>query len=144
MTQDINALLDASLDDLADLPQFAVFPAGAHRVRVSMGSKKIGDHPAVEVKMVLVETIEMANPSEDQPLAPGAESNVAFMLDNDIGQGKLKEFLKPFAEATGIPGPLSAIIEAANGMEVTVVTKVRKDKNDPDKKYSDIAKVTVG
>jgi hypothetical protein len=140
---DINTLLDASLDDLADLPEYAILPAGAHKVRISVGSKQIKEHPAVEVKMVLIETIELANPAEDAALAPGAESSVAFMLDNEIGQGKLKEFLKPLAEATGISGPLSAIIEAANGMEVTVVTKVRKDKNDPDKKYGDIVRVSV-
>jgi len=139
---DINALLDSSLDDLADLPEFKPFPAGAHKVLVTFETKTVAAHPCVEMTMKAVETLELANPAEDQPLVAGAETNVLFMLDNEIGQGKLKEALKPLAEATGM-NKTSDILNAANGMEVTVVTKVRTNSKDTTQKYTDIVSLSV-
>ena len=136
MSDILGDLLDFNIDDLADLPAFKVLQPGAHKVVLNWEEKKIGDHPALELKVKLVETLELAD-SNGTPDEPGTESSVAFMLDNEFGQGNLKEVLKPIGAHLGI-GKLAEIIEASNGMEVTVVTKQRKDKEDKDKVYLQI------
>lgn len=136
----IDDLLDASLNDLADLPEFGIFPAGTHRVIIKWESKEINKHPALELKMKAVETIELANPASDQPLSAGAESNVAFMLDNEIGQGKLKTAMKELAAQFG-GSSVREIRDASDGMEITVVTKTRADKKDPSRVYMDLVKI---
>lgn len=138
MSEMLNDLLDANLDDLADLPEFGVFPAGVHKVVISWEQKTVNNHPSIELKMKAIETEELSNP-EDTPLTAGAEGSVLFMLDNEFGQGKLKQIIKPLAGATG-QGQLRGIIEASNGMEVSVVTKVRQNK-DKTQSYTEVSKI---
>lgn len=140
MSENINDLLDANLDDLADLPEFGTYPAGTHKVIINWSSKKINDNNAVELAMKAVETIELANPA-DTPLAPGAEGSVLFMLNNEFGQGALKALMKVLAPVVG-QGTISGIMEASNGMEVVVVTKVRQNK-DKTQSYTDVKKILV-
>ena len=139
MSDALNALLDSNLDDLQDLPAFEPFPAGVHQVIVTFESKEINKHPAVEVTLKLVETVELANPTEDKPQAAGSTTNVAYMLDNEFGQGSLKKLMKPFQEHFGTH-TIREAMEAANGAEVQLVTKVRTNK-DKTASYTDIVKV---
>lgn len=136
----LSDLLDANLDDLADLPEFKPYPNGAHKVTIKWEQKKVNDHPALELKLKAIETVELADASE-QPLQAGAETSVLYMLDNEFGQGKLKEFIKPLAEHLGVT-KIGQVVEQSNGMEVVVVTKIRQNK-DKTQSYTDISKVTV-
>jgi hypothetical protein len=138
MSDMLNSLLDASLDDLADLPEFGTYPAGSHKVTIKWEQKEVNKHPCVELQMVAIETEELSNPA-DTPLNPGAEGSVLFMLDNEFGQGKLKQIIKPLAAATG-QASLRGIIENSNGMEVSVITKVRQNK-DKTQSYTDVVKI---
>ena len=140
MSDNLDSLLEGSIDDLADLPEFAVFPNGVHRVRIKWESKEVNKHPALELKMTLIETVEMAN-AADPVLAAGAESSVLYMLDNEFGQGKMKEIMKTLSAATGT-AKSKETMEASNGMEVQVVTKVRQNK-DKTQSYTDVTKVIV-
>ena len=136
----INDILDSQLDDLADLPEFSVYPAGSHKVTIKWESKKVNEHPSIELQMKAIETVELANPT-DTPLAAGAEGSVLFMLDNEFGQGALKALMKPLAVETGATS-ISAIMEATNGMEVTVITNVRQNK-DKTQSYTNVKKILM-
>lgn len=138
---DIDSILDSSIDDLADLPAFQVFPSGVHRAIINWEKKEVNNHPCMELKMKAVETIELANPAEDAPLAAGTESSVLFMLDNEFGQGKFKAIIKQLAEATGT-SKISEAVDASQGMEVQVVCKVRQNK-DKTQSYTDVTKVIM-
>lgn len=138
-------LLDANLDDLADLPEFVVPPAGAYNATIiDFSEKKIGEHPAVELKFRLNETMELAN-ATDAPVAPGTETSVAFMLDNEFGVGALKAVLAPMKVAFGT-STVRETLEACKGATIMLVTKVRSGKkgtDSEDKKYLGIQKVEV-
>ncbi len=84
----------------------------------------------MELKMKLVETVELANPAEDTAPAAGLECNSLFMLDNEFGQGSFKSLIKQLATATGT-SKISEVVEASNGMEVQVVVVAKPDKKDP-------------
>jgi hypothetical protein len=136
------SLLDSNLDDLADMPAFENIKPGQHVITIlGFEEKKIGEHPAIELRVKLKETLELST-AADTPNEVGTESSIAFMLDNEFGQGQLKEILKPISVATGASG-VRAIMEAAKNLECTIVSKLRKDKNDPDKQYFTIKKLTV-
>jgi hypothetical protein len=139
-TTNIDSLLDMQLDDLADLPEFKVFPAGAHRATMKFERKEISTHPAIELKFKLLETVELSDPSEVAPDV-GTESSVAFMLDNEFGVGKLKEVLKPLSAHLGVT-KVSEVIEASAGLEVLVVTKVRQNK-EKTQNYLDVVSLQV-
>lgn len=142
MTDNFNldSLLDGTLDDLADAPEFKPFPAGTHKVTITIVQKKIGTHPAFEVGMKAVETIELSN-SDETPLAACATTSVAYMMDNDIGQGNFKKVLASLANHYGQKSNRELIADAQNA-EVLVVTKVRQNK-DKTQSYTDIVELQV-
>lgn len=136
----LDALLELSLDDLADMPEFKVFPAGAHNCTMKLESKDINGHPAVELKLKHSGEGELSDPNEVMPAA-GTEGSVAFMLDNQYGQGEFKEVLKPLAAHYGL-SKFGEIKEASENADVVVVTKVRPNK-DKTQTYLKIVSLTV-
>lgn len=134
-------LLDGTLDDLADVPEFRTFPQGTYRISLGIEQKKVNEHPTFEVKMKCLETVELVDASE-APVENGAECNVLFMMDNEIGQGQFKELLKVAAEHFG-PKSNRELIEDLKGAECLVVLTHRKNKNDPDKKYVKIHELQI-
>ncbi len=140
MSLDLDSILDSSIDDLADLPEFGVYPSGVHRVLINWESKEVNKHPCMELKMKMVETVELSNPAADQPVAAGQESSSLFMLDNEFGQGSFKSIIKTLAAATGT-SKISEAVEASNGMEVEVVVVTKPDKKDPTTMRMNVKKV---
>jgi len=132
----IDSLLDGTLDDLADVPEFKNFPNGAHRATVTFERKEVNKHPSVEVKLTAMETVELTNPTDDTPLEKGATASVLYMLDNDLGQGKFKEIMKAFAAVHGNK-KLTELMEESQNSEVLVVTSQRPNK-EKTKMYMDI------
>lgn len=138
---EISSLLDATLDDLADLPEFFIFPDGEHKCTINWEEKMLGKHPALCIKLKAIETTELAD-SDDTPLKEGDTSEVPFMLDNEYGQGALKKVSKPIMENLGC-NTLREMVEQCKDLEVFVVTKKRADKNDKSKIYLGIQSLTV-
>jgi hypothetical protein len=140
----IDSLLDSTLDDLADLPEFKVFPAGAYNAAISFEVKKMGENMGVEMKITNHETVEMSEPTEEAP-KPTATTSVSFMLNNEYGQGALKNALKSVAQGLGLPEGISnrEIMEQSKGTMCLVVLNTRKDKNDATKVYQCLKSVTV-
>lgn len=132
VNQDIDSLLDGTLDDLADMPSFKPFAAGMHKVLLKMEIKKIGEHRAVEVGMKMIETLEQSDTAAE-PTAPGDETSVLMFLTHssiqavELGQGQFKEIMKAAAEKFG-PKSNRELIADCNGSEAVVVTGLRDDK----------------
>lgn len=142
---DIDSLLDGTLDDLADLPAFKVFPEGAYTCAISIVPKKIGDISGVELKAKLETVEELADPAATDVPAPGDETSVFYNLANEFAQGAFKEILKSLRSDMNLDASLSnrEVMEQANGVSALVVFKVRADKNDPTKLYQGIKKVAI-
>jgi hypothetical protein len=134
--------LDGTLDDIADLPEFKPFPSGAFKVKLPKGfvAKKIGTHPAIEMKMELLEILELADPSDEAPKV-GAEASIAFMMDNDTGAGFFKLAATPIAERLRTRNR-KEVMEGAKEMECIVVLTKTHDK-EKDRYYNNLKKLDV-
>lgn len=145
------SILDQQLEDLADLPEFLVPPAGSYIMRIKDFSvKEIAGKEAAEVKLVVVSTQELTNPVDEStpetkahtyPVADGTETSLAFMLDNEFGVGNLKRFTTPIAAALFVSTTRDAM-EGSKGMELFMTTKVRVAKKDG-ARYFDFITVDV-
>lgn len=138
------SILDATLDDMPDLPGFKIPPTGAYAVSVvSVLEKKIGDHPAVEAKFRVVEVMEISETGvkDDEMPVKDDEFSTAFMLDNDTGVGFLKAFLKPIGEALGL-NKNREIMEQAKNINLAIVIK-RSHKKETDTYYCNLKRVEV-
>lgn len=139
---DIDALLDRNLDDIADLPEFKTFPAGIHKCSIAWerkdmerdvdGQKKKVPH--MTLTLTHIETLELSDQADaDKIPKPGDKCSSAYDLTNEFAMGALKKAVASLA----IPyeGNLKETIKGTNGFEVAAVTKVRKDKKEKDKFY---------
>ncbi len=134
----LDALLDGTLDDLADVPVFETFHAGAHKVTINW--KKVDKKPAYSLCLTLIETVELAN-AEDTPQKPGTQTSVMFMLDNEYGQSAFRKIIASLAEHFGA-GTNREILEKSEGAEVVAVTKKRANK-EKTAEYTDIVAIGV-
>ena len=132
---DIDSLLDATLDDLADVPEFKPFPKGTHKCTLNIAQKDINGHAAMEWKLTGQETIELADP-EDTPIKAGDVCSGAFILTkdeggkkvvNELAQGQFKELLKPFTAHFGTATNRDTV-EAMNGCTVVATMGQRAGK----------------
>lgn len=144
MSEDNSAIdiLDMTLDDLEDLPTFEPYPAGAHKVLVSMELKTINDKKNVEVLLKLVETMELAEATKDVALEAGAETSLLCGLGNEWGRGEFKNIATPIGTALGISNNRE-LIAACNDIECIVVTYLQQDKNDKTKFRTKIKELVV-
>jgi hypothetical protein len=142
-TFDMDAILDGTLDDLADLPEFKNYAPGAHKVIITFEQKKVNNKPCFEVKLTGIETVELADATNEEygPITTGQEASILFQMDNEFGQGKFKKLLGALASHYGT-ATNRATIEAANKAEVLVVTTLRPNK-DKTKMYMDIDAISV-
>jgi hypothetical protein len=138
---DMADLLDDSIDDLADLPEFKPYPAGAHRATIYFSEKEVNGAAYRVIDMKAIETLELNDPVADQPLVAGAETSVMYQKDNVFAQGKFKPIIVAIANHFGTKS-ISDAMNQGNGMEVTVITKIRENK-DKTQKYTDLHSIII-
>lgn len=138
---DLKNLLDVTLDDLEDLPSFEPYPVGAYRVLATMETKEVGGTACVELSFSLLETMELANTQDTAPKEKDTASTL-YMLDNKFGRGNLKKVAIPLGAVLGV-SHLREVVEQCKDVECIILTGLRKDKNDPDKKYMQVKELQV-
>jgi len=137
---DVDALLDGTLDDLADLPEFRPYIPGTHRVTYTIEKdKKL--KTVYYGKMKLLETMEQSN-AEDKPLEVGAEAAIRYDLTNDYGQGAFKKVLSIAAEKFGAKANRELIDDMKN-VECLVVTKLVESKKTAGQFFTDIVEMQI-
>lgn len=144
MSDKAASILDATIDDLPDLPGFKVPPTGAYVVLIMSNlEKKVGDHPALEAKFKIVEVLEVSeqNVPDDQMPLKDDEFATVFMLDNDTGTGFLKEYLAILAVPLNTKSNRE-IMEKSKGMALQIAAKRTYDK-EKDRHYLNIKKMEV-
>lgn len=137
---DMADLLDADLDDLKDLPEFGVLPIGTYELEIHWEAKTINDAPAQELKLKVVEVVELSDPTETPP-AVGAESSVLYFMDNEFGQGAFKKVVSAFSNTYGSTH-IRTLVDATQGAVVRMVIGQSKSKKN-DTVYNSVKKVLI-
>lgn len=146
MTNSLDNILDATLDDLADMPSIVLFPNGAHKVKFE--SKIDAKNSSVQITLTYIEPLELADPTSAAPAA-GDKNSVFFYLKtkegkaNEYAQGALKNIVKVLQPALG-GDTTTEVLSNAQNAEVAVVTKIRVGKGAYEGRDNlDIVKVEV-
>lgn len=137
---DMNALLEGTLEDLADLPEFKPYPPGSHHISIKLEQKIVNKHPGFDFKMKLIECKELADPQKDVAPEVGAETSILFLLDNEIGQGQFKKVLTAAAAKFGNKKNSELIADMQNA-EALVITKLRENKKSEGTFYTDVVEI---
>lgn len=136
---DLDSLLDGTLDDLADLPEFRPFVPGTYRISFGFEVDK-KDKAIYYAGLKILEIIEQADPNE-KPMEVGAETNVRFDLKNEYGQGGFKRIMAVAADKFGKKSNRE-LIEDLKGTECLVVTKQNVNKKNG-QIYTDIVELQI-
>jgi len=146
----LDALLDASMDDLEDLPPSGVPPTGHYNLNVTFSIEEIGDEKkeVIMAKYIVDAINELKDPDEASEVQPKQEFAEFFHLTkkdgsvNKFGIGKLKQRLTPYVERVGT----KSIRELINGVkEFAIAASVKRtvNKKNEDQYNMDLKDVVV-
>ena len=140
-------LLDKSIDDIEDLPGFAVPTNGLYSLKFNTKLKEVNGKPCVEANFEVVAPVELDDPSTEADPAnkPGTRFSMLFQIENEMAVGRLKELMAPASVHFG-EGNMLSLCRDVCSHESLVVAKVtrRKDKTDPDKLYANVSGLNFG
>lgn len=139
---DISALLDATMDDLDDLPPVGVPPSGHYNLTVSFDIQKINegakDEKEIPVAKYVIDAInELKDEDERGEVAVGQQFMEFFYLKkkdgtkNIFGIGTLKERLKPHAERFATSN-LGELINQVKQVSITASLKRTQNRKNED------------
>lgn len=156
---DLLNLLDATLDDLADLKKFEPFPAGAYKFQMNWEYPEDDELVIVRLDLKLLECLEVPGIAEEALPQPGKVATFWMRIQykdgrpllwddgqpNDQDQGRLKEILKVMAPVFNPDGALTnrELIEASQGAEILATLKVKSSKKDKDVKFNEIKELAL-
>lgn len=135
----LDALLDASMDDLEDLPPIGVPPSGHYNLTVSFSIEAIGEEKKeVICASYIVEAInELKNQDESDEVAVGQQFKEFFHITkrdgtaNTFGIGTLKARLAPHAVRFGTTS-IRELVAAVNQVAITASIKRTVNKKNED------------
>jgi len=154
---DMDALLDGTLDDLADIPEFRPWPNGAHKAKIVWdlaktidgvykveGQESSGLKRFIGLDAVAIETVELPAGSTDKPLEVGSKANWLFDLTTERGQGSFKAIMASLAEHYGAKSPRELMTDSMNA-EVVIFVKqwTAKKGNSAGKTFANIDNLMV-
>lgn len=142
-------LMDAELDDIADLPAFETPPVGHYKLVVSLEKKTVNDKPSISANLVVREVLELSNPNDKSPEI-GMKFSQLFMMDNEFGQGGFKEFARPIADAMNLTSrKIKDLLGSIQNVQIAATVKHRVHKDDRNKPkeeqriYANLQNVTL-
>jgi hypothetical protein len=148
---DMFDILDKSIDDIADLPSFAVPDTGIYGLRLTMEPKAINDKPAVVAHFEVRHIVELADASipEASRAKAGDKFDRAFFLkdnegnESEFGLSSLKEFVAVFEPHFNEKNLRTLVTNLATPIDITakVVKKARKD--DKEKFEARVSDITI-
>ena len=138
-TFDMDSLLDGTLDQLADVPEFRAYPPGSHQVRIQWEFPKEKKNQIV-LKLHAISTIEL-NDANDTPLSEGTMASIQFTMDNEYGQSAFRKIMTALAAHYGAASNRE-LIEKSQGATCLVVTNQRKGKKQEGQSEADRAVFT--
>jgi hypothetical protein len=141
----LDSLLDSTLDDLADRPEFKPWPVGTYQYTIVLSGKVINETPNFEAKLTCVAVLELADEAE-RVNAPkeGDTTNVLFNMKTEFGQGDFKAIGKVISEALGLAGGNRAVVEAtSSGLMCAGTIGARVNSKDKTKVYNQIVQLEV-
>lgn len=148
----IDELLDASMDDLDDLPPVGVPPSGHYDLLITFDTKEIGTgEDAKEVICANYEVTavnELKDPEEASEVQVGQKFTEFFHVvkrdgtKNVFGIGKLKQRLAPYTERVGTKS-IRDLVAGIKDFAITAEIKRKANPKNEDQYNMDLKNVVV-
>jgi hypothetical protein len=150
MLADFDALMDASMDDIDDLPPMGVPPTGNYTLLATASREKSEKSGSEYIKFAyaVVEVNEVKDEAEAADAAAGqkfTEMFSPFKKDggvNEVGMGMLKERLAPYSTHFGT-SKISETLQNINQVSLVATLVRRADKREEGRFNFSLKVVTI-
>ena len=122
----MDSLLEGTLDDLAQVPDFVAYPPGSHKVIINWEMPTKERPTTIGLKLSAIETLEL-NDASHTPLVPGSMTTISFKMDNEFGQSNYRKVITSLSAHFGA-GTNREIMEKSAGAECLVITTSKTGK----------------
>ena len=138
---DFDDLLNASMDDLDDLPPVGVPPTGHYNLVVTaerVDPEEAGKNPYIKFSYEVEAINEIKNPEEEAQAAVGMKFSQIFSpfkkdgTKNDFGIGFLKEAVAPFSAYFGVT-QMGEVLNQINKVSVAASLVRKQDRKDQER-----------
>lgn len=138
---DIDALMNASMDDIEDLPPMGVPPTGHYNLAVTaerVDPTEAGKNSYIKFNYVVTAVNEVKNEAEASQVAVGMKFTEMFSplkkdgTANETGISFLKARVEPFSNHFGLT-TMGESIAAINQVDIAATLVRRADKSDPER-----------
>lgn len=150
--ESMDELLDASMNDLMDLPPIGVPPTGSYVFEVSAGREKAkeGDGEYIKFNYTVIECAEVKHEEEaEDPLAKAGSTFTEFFSPfkkdgtiNDKGLGFLKARLAPFSAHFGVE-KVGETLATVNKVQISASLIRTQDKRDETRHNARLSDVII-
>lgn len=145
---DMDALLNQSLDDIPDLPDFVTPKEGAYALHVDEVNlnAEIGTDKkrAIQVTYTVTEVLELKGSAAGEDAKPGDKFSELFFMTTakgaDYTAKHLKKLLSPVAERMQSSN-IAATLNAFAGCDIVALIVHQKDRDDKSKVYAKVKKI---
>jgi hypothetical protein len=145
-----DALLDAMMMDLPDLPPMGVPPSGHYNLECTFGVQTIGDEnkEVITASWKVIAINELNDESERSGVAEGQQFTEFFFpakkdkSPNTVSIGKLKQRLQPFVGPSG-EASVRGIIGWVKSINVAATVKRTVNKKNEDQFNVDVKDIVV-
>ncbi len=136
----VDDMLDLELDMVEDIVGFLLPPKGYYRLSIDECKVDIaGEKQVIKTSLRIMETIELVD-TDDKPAPDEGTFDQTYFPGYGIGQFKTE--YGPIARESGFT-TFRDLIDGLGGMEINAYIGHRKDKNDKDKVYPTVSKITA-
>ena len=136
----IEDMLDIELDMVEDIQGFLLPPKGFYRFNIDECKLDLaGEKQVIKVTLRIFETLELVN-SEDTPAPDGGIFDQTYFPGFGISQFKTE--YGEIARDAGFT-TFRELVDGLGGMEISGFVGHRKDKNDKEKVYPVVNKITA-
>lgn len=135
------ALSQAGWDDIEDLPEYALFPAGAYLFECT-DAKLDTENDSLSQTFALVEVQELENPNTSAELIPAPGSLLGVKYFGDFGIKKFKQAFVDVGRQLEVSGP-TEYIDQIQGCKLILVVGQRKVKNKETQEIKTFNEVTM-
>ncbi len=148
---DLEALLNASMDDIEDLPPMGVPPTGHYNLSVDFSIAEVGDdNIKVPCLKYTIEAVnELKDDSEASEAIPGGQFTEFFYLAkkdgtaNKFGIGKLKARTQPIGEGLGHRGSMGELFNQIKDIKIACHLKRTVNKKNPENYNVDLSNIVL-
>lgn len=143
---DMDMLLNQSLDDIPDLPDFVTPREGAYRQRVDSVdlAAKVGEKRAIQITYSISTIMELKGSMLGDDVKPGDKWSELYFMTTPKGSAytvaALKKLLMPVAQRMGTTN-LQTTLQAFAGCEIAGLIVHQKDRDDKTKVYAKMKRI---